>query len=112
MCGSCFGVHVRTCDYTALGYNLDLPWVMSFHLVPLLPRLVAWKQRTTASDRHYKNLYIEVDVIYCKATQALVQCQRYALKLMFQLLLLCCVNTVKVKYVQSTLHLSKFSLPV
>ena len=27
--------------HTALKYNLDFPWVMSFHFLPLLPRLVA-----------------------------------------------------------------------
>ena len=35
-----------------LEYYLDLLGVMSFLLVPLLPRLVAW-------DRHYVNLYID-----------------------------------------------------
>ena len=31
-------------DYTALEYNLDLPWVMSFLLVLHLPRLLVWQR--------------------------------------------------------------------
>ena len=36
-------------------YNFGLPRVMSFLLVPHLPRLVARERRTTCADRHYAN---------------------------------------------------------
>ena len=41
-------------------YNPHLPWVLSFLLVPHLPRLVAWERRTTVADRHYVELYMDV----------------------------------------------------
>ena len=47
-----------------LKYNLDPPQVMSIHLVPHLPRMVRWEQRTTVlhkqTHRHYGSLYINV----------------------------------------------------
>ena len=35
---------------------------MSFLLVPYLPRLVAWEQRTTVPNKHCVNLYIGVQI--------------------------------------------------
>ena len=44
--------------------NVDLPRVMSVHLVHHLPRLVGWERKTIASHRqthrHYVNLYIDI----------------------------------------------------
>ena len=44
-----------------LKYNLDLPWVMSFLLVPHLPRLIGWERRTAVASRltDTENLYID-----------------------------------------------------
>ena len=46
-------------DYAALRYNVDIPRGVSFCVVPLLPILDAWEQRTTVADRHHANLYID-----------------------------------------------------
>ena len=64
-------------------YNLDLRWVMSFHLIPHLPRLVAWERGTAVAngrdDGHYENLYryrLAKGAIFLadKAAVCLLQC--------------------------------------
>ena len=47
-----------------LRYILVLPQVMSFLLVPHLPRLMGWERRTAVVDRQtLKKLYIYVVII-------------------------------------------------
>ena len=47
-------------DYMALEYDLELPWIMSFLLVPHLSLLIGWGQRTAVADRQTKKLYIDI----------------------------------------------------
>ena len=45
-------------DYSALKYNHDLPWVMSFLLVPHLPRLIRLDRRTAVADKQTLKKFI------------------------------------------------------
>ena len=50
-------------DHTALKYNLYLSGVVSIHIFPHLPRLVAWERRKTEGKQtyiHCANLYIDL----------------------------------------------------
>ena len=74
-------------DYTALKFNLDLPSVMSFRLVPHLPRFGAWELRTTVAnkqtDRNYANLYIfsEFSILIYYNNTTYITCNYVALQL-------------------------------
>ena len=59
-------------DYSAIKHNLDLPRVMSYLLVPHLPRLVAWERRTTVTDRQtYRQTDTQKYIYICGAPEAL-----------------------------------------
>ena len=61
-------------DFMVEIYNLELFWIISFLLVPHLPRLMAWKRRTAVADRqtdrHYENLYIDHQLLNTSAVSA------------------------------------------
>ena len=48
-------------------YNLDLPWVISFLLIPHLPKLVTWQRRKFVADRQTqcKFIYGYIDFFVC-----------------------------------------------
>ena len=54
--------------HMALEYNVDLPWVMSFHLVPHLPRLVAMVAKFFIYERKVSNLIYYLLIILFLAT--------------------------------------------
>ena len=53
-------------EYAFLKHNLDLPWIMSYLLVPHLPKLVHWEPRTSVADR-WTNKQTSTNEIICRS---------------------------------------------